>query len=309
MANSASYKNITVHQLKGRIDQGMDFQLIHTLPGDHYQKQHLPGAKQACVYEVTFPAQMEALTADRGQTIVLYGSSSASRDAGTAAEKLIRLGYRDVYVLTGGLKAWREAGYRLEGEEPESSETWPAALRPAAGRYSVDLEASFVAWTGRNANTGHQGIVRLKAGELDVHDGSIGGSFVIDMQGIINFTLEDEGLRKILLDHLKSDDFFYVDRFPEATFTLVQTRPIVDAAPGGANFELEGKLTLRGIDGAITFPAVVERLADGGLAAEAHFDLDRTRWGVIYGSGRYFEHLGMHLVYDPISIQVRIVAR
>ena len=308
MADGASHKNITVNQLKGRMDQGLEFLLIHTLPGDHYQKQHLPGAKHACVYEVTFPSQMEDLVADRGQTIVLYGSSSASRDAATAAEKLIRLGYRDVYVLAGGLKAWREAGYRLEGEEPERPETWPAALRPAEGRYAVDLETSFVGWTGRNANTGHQGIVRLKAGEIAVQDGSIGGSFVIDMQAIINFTLEDEGLRKILLDHLKSDDFFFVERFPEATFTLVQARPIEDAAPGCANFEVEGKLSLTGVDGMITFATVVERLADGGLAAEAHFDLDRTRWGVIYGSGRFFEHLGMHLVYDPISIQVRIVA-
>lgn len=39
-----------------------------------------------------------------------------------------------------------------------------------------------------------------------------------------------------------------------------------------------------------------------------HFDIDRTRWGVICGSSRFFKHLGMHLVYDPISIQVRIFA-
>ena len=309
MANSASHKNITAHQLKGRMDQGLDFLLIHTLPGDHYKKQHLPAAKHACVYEVTFPSQMEALTADRGQTIVLYGSSSTSRDAVTAAEKLLRLGYRDVYVLTGGLKAWREAGYRLEGEEPDTPDTWPSALRPAEGRYAVDLETSFVGWTGRNANVGHQGMIRLKAGEIAVHDGNISGSFVLDMQSIVNFNLEDEGLRKILIEHLQSDDFFFVERFPEATFSLVQARPIEDAAPGCANFEVEGKLRLKGVDGVITFATVVERLADGGLAAEAHFDLDRTRWGVIYGSGHYFEHLGMHLVYDPISIQVRIVAR
>jgi len=39
------------------------------------------------------------------------------------------------------------------------------------------------------------------------------------------------------------------------------------------------------------------------------FDIDRTRWNVIYGSSRFFEHLGMHLMFDPISIQIRIVAR
>ncbi len=40
---------------------------------------------------------------------------------------------------------------------------------------------------------------------------------------------------------------------------------------------------------------------------EGHFDIDRTRWKIIYGSTRFFEHLGMHKVFDLISIQVRIV--
>jgi len=302
-------KKITAQQLKRWMDQGMDFVLVHTLPGEHYKQQHLPGAKNACVYDVVFPNQMEAMAVDRGQSIVLYGSSSSSRDAVTAAEKLTRLGYRNLHVLTGGLKAWRDAGYRLEGEAPEEAETRPAALRPAEGRYAVDVEASFIGWTGRNINIGHQGMLRLRAGEIAVRDGIITGMFVIDMHAIVNFSVEDEALRKILIDHLKSDDFFFVERFPEARFTMIEARPIQDAVPGIANFEVEGKLTLRGMEGAITFPAVVENLADGGIAAEAHFDLDRTRWGVIYGSGRYFEHLGMHLVYDPITIQVRIVAR
>jgi hypothetical protein len=30
---------------------------------------------------------------------------------------------------------------------------------------------------------------------------------------------------------------------------------------------------------------------------------------VIYGSSRFFEHLGMHLVFDPITIQLRVVTR
>ena len=46
----------------------------------------------------------------------------------------------------------------------------------------------------------------------------------------------------------------------------------------------------------------------GEVKIEAHFDIDRTRWGVIYGSTRFFEHLGMHLVFDFISVQLRLVA-
>jgi hypothetical protein len=43
------------------------------------------------------------------------------------------------------------------------------------------------------------------------------------------------------------------------------------------------------------------------MTIEAHFDIDRTRWKVIYGSARFFEHLGMHLVFDPISIQIYLM--
>jgi polyisoprenoid-binding protein YceI len=75
------------------------------------------------------------------------------------------------------------------------------------------------------------------------------------------------------------------------------------------NVEVEGLLELRGVRKDIRFPATVNRLPEGGVSVEAHFDIDRTRWEVIYGSSRFFEHLGMHLVFDPISIQLRMVFR
>ena len=70
----------------------------------------------------------------------------------------------------------------------------------------------------------------------------------------------------------------------------------------------EGELELRGVKAQQSFMTTITKTPENGLAAEAHFDLDRTRWGIIYGSTRFFEHLGMHQVFDLISIQVRIVA-
>jgi len=67
-------------------------------------------------------------------------------------------------------------------------------------------------------------------------------------------------------------------------------------------------LELRGLKAQQDFMATVTKTPENGVAAEAHFDIDRTRWNIIYGSTRFFEHLGMHLVFDMISIQVRIVA-
>jgi polyisoprenoid-binding protein YceI len=74
------------------------------------------------------------------------------------------------------------------------------------------------------------------------------------------------------------------------------------------NLKVEGRLTLRGVQRSTRFPATVSRLADGAIAADAHFDTDCTPWNARYGSARCFEYLGMHLVFDPVSIAVRIVA-
>lgn len=57
----------------------------------------------------------------------------------------------------------------------------------------------------------------------------------------------------------------------------------------------------------LDFPVTIAVMEDGNLRVEAHFDLDRTQWGVIYGSSRFFEHLGMHAVFDQISIELRLV--
>ena len=68
-----------------------------------------------------------------------------------------------------------------------------------------------------------------------------------------------------------------------------------------------GSLELRGVRTEIRFPATASTLPGSEVVLEAHFDIDRTRWAVIYGSSRFFEHLGRHLVFDLISIQLRIV--
>jgi hypothetical protein len=48
---------------------------------------------------------------------------------------------------------------------------------------------------------------------------------------------------------------------------------------------------------------------DGRLAAEAHFDIDRTQWNVLYGSGKYYEKLGKHLVHDDVTILLKLITR
>jgi rhodanese-related sulfurtransferase len=76
-------------------------------------------------------------------------------------------------------------------------------------------------------------------------------------------------------------------------------------------YSLEGESVESGGDSEtrLLLPEGEYHIDTDALVSEAHFDIDRTRWNVIYGSTRFFENLGMHLVFDLISFQVRIVAR
>lgn len=297
---------VSINELNTRLIAGSAVLLLDVLPESRFQQVHLPGARQACVFEVTFLQQVAELTDDKNSEIFVYGASAQTHDAVTAADKLQRHGYARVSVLDGGLAGWQEAGFPLEGEQPGSAQT---TGQIADGVYPVDTEASVIEWTGRNPNSTHHGTLKLSAGRVKVTAGKVSGDFTIDMNTIENLNLAGNELQPVLEAHLKSDDFFFVKLFPEARFALT-AGPTTSAVPASApNYQVNGKLTLRGVSAECNFPATIVTTDDGRLAAEAHFDFDRTRWGVIYGSTNFFEHLGMHLVFDQISLQLRIFTR
>ncbi|MGD8368301.1 MAG: YceI family protein [Desulfobacterales bacterium] len=308
MEKQVSYPRITVEDLRQSMRDGKNVTLIDTLTRDHYEKVHIPGAVGACVYEVTFLDQVATLVADKGSPVVVYGFGADTSDAAAAAEKLVRAGYRNVSALRGGIEYWRKAGYPLEGSAAGAPEALETEVSLPEGSFRVDPEKSLIEWAGRNPNTRHHGSVRISDGKIRISEGAIGGEFTIDMNSIENFSLEGDELQPVLIAHLKSDDFFFTELFPTATYSIESAEPIEGAGIGRPNYAVKGELNLRGVKAGLDFTATANPIEGGGISAEAHFDIDRTRWGVIYGSSRFFKHLGMHLVYDPISIQVRVFA-
>lgn len=281
--------------------------LIHTLPPDHFAKIHLPRAANACVYQVSFLDDVKATGADKDSVIVLYGSSTHSLDAATAAAKLYREGYQKVFVLDGGIVAWRAAGFPVEGDETDQDVNPATQLLSPDGEYHVETEASVVGWSGRNQNSKHYGTLLLKTGHLKIQGRSITGKLVVDMKTMENTNLSGNELQPVLIAHLKSDDFFFTRVFPTATFVIEKGEIAETPYITGTNSSLKGSLNLRGVTKNLEFPATITPGEDGSLGLEAHFDLDRTRWNVIYGSTRFFEHLGMHTVFEQISIEMRLV--
>lgn len=309
MTISSNVNTLTPEVIAQWMDQDKKFHLVHVLPNDHYQQAHLPGAVNACVFEVTFLDQVKNITEDKDAEIVLYGSSSRSLDAVQAAKKLEHEGYRNVSVIEGGLEAWRSQNLPLEGEALDRADEPHTFVKLEDRTYMIDPESSEIVWTGRNPHSTHFGNVRIASGELQVQTNCITGLFVIDMHSITNTNLEGDELQPVLIGHLKSDDFFHVDRFPCATFQIYSGRPVAEPYITSPNYEIQGALELHGVEAEQSFMATATGTEDGGISLEAHFDLDRTRWNIIYGSSRFFEHLGMHVVFDLISIQLRIIAR
>lgn len=307
MNKSNHYKQLSPKELHQWIKENKTFYLIDTMLSDHFRKVHLPKSTNACVFEVTFVEQVTAITEDKDAEIVVYGSSPRSQDAIKAAEKLEQEGYRHISVLNGGIEAWRSAGLPLEGEAIEAPDNPRTLLQLEDRSYQVDTNQSIIEWTGRNPTSIHFGSIKIAHGKVAVKDGIITGSCDIDMNSITNQSLDGDEMQPVLIAHLKSDDFFLTKLFPLAKFMILRSTPIKEPFLTAPNHEINGTLELRGVKVKQNFMATVTKTPENNLAAEAHFDLDRTRWNIIYGSTRFFEHLGMHLVFDLISIQIRIV--
>jgi rhodanese-related sulfurtransferase/polyisoprenoid-binding protein YceI len=307
MDTSNKYNSLSPKELHQWMESNKKFHLIDVLPGDRFQKIHLPHSVNVCVFEVTFIDQIKAITGDKNAAIVLCGSSDRSMEAITAAEKLEHAGYNDVHLLTGGIESWCAANLPVEGEAIDTPDD-SSSLKLEDQLFEVDTSKSVIEWTGRNAKSTHFGEVKIAAGEIVIKDGAITGTFDIDMNSITNKDLEGNAMQPVLIAHLKSDDFFLTKLFPTAQLKILSAKPVTESCLSAPNFEINGVLELRGVKAELDFMATVTRTAENGLTAEAHFDIDRTKWNIIYGSARFFKYLGKHLVFDLISIQVRITA-
>ncbi len=315
-------RHIRLAELKAWIDQRRDFVLIDTGLQEDFQAVRLPQAQNACVFEVTFLAQVAALNGVRGETpgaspkseprhdatIVVYGASERSLASATAAEKLVAAGYESVFEFRGGLAEWQAAGEHVEGS---GVSTDPPALEDRA--YAVDPEQSMVGWVGRSLVGTHSGTMALlPGGTITLHGARVvAGRFDLDMASIRDVDLTDTKMKQMLHDHLASDDFFDVARYPTASFQLEGATEIAGATPGEPNYTVRGRFTLKGVKKPLAFQAMIGRspTGDGSLVARANFDLDRTEWNVLYGSGKFYEKLGRNLVSDLITLDLKIVAR
>ncbi|WP_333820577.1 YceI family protein [Ohtaekwangia sp.] len=174
--------------------------------------------------------------------------------------------------------------------------------------YTVDLRQSSVRWTGYSEFSfgEHSGTIKLITGDLQFEKEQLtGGHFVLDMNSIQD---EDLVAGHGLENHLKSDDFFSVEKFPTAAFEIRKVIPIKNPQSNQPNFEVNGILTLKGVSNPLTFPALITTTREGAIKTHAKFKFDRTQWNVRYNSGKFFSDIGDGAISDAIAIELDILA-
>lgn len=169
---------------------------------------------------------------------------------------------------------------------------------------AVNTQESFIVWKGYKVTGSHHGKVKVKDGELSFDEAGMltGGSFQIDMASISCDDLEGEWSDK-LVGHLKSDDFFGVEKFPTAKFVIKEV--ISRGKPG--EYKIVGDLTIKETTKEIKFNTAIQEEGSKRVAT-ADITIDRSEYNVRYGSGSFFDNLGDKTIYDEFELSVNLVA-
>ena len=100
---------IDAEELKARLDRGEKFTLVMFMDKGSYDKMHIPGSVQ-CTDLAEAMRRFQ-----KTDPIVGYCSTDACVYSKRICTQLVENGYSKVTHFMGGLWAWEQAGYPLEG--------------------------------------------------------------------------------------------------------------------------------------------------------------------------------------------------
>lgn len=163
--------------------------------------------------------------------------------------------------------------------------------------YKINVSKSIIKWEGEKITGQHEGTINFKDGFLVFKNKKLtGGSFTADMKSLSN--TDQTGTSKTKLEtHLRSEDFFSIDKFPTSTLVFKSI-----ASKGNNTYLINAELTIKGITNNIQFDLVVSP-----NKATAELEINRTKYDIKYGSGSYFDDLGDKTIYDDFDLDVVLV--
>ena len=164
--------------------------------------------------------------------------------------------------------------------------------------YKVDTQASSIDWIGRKITGQHTGKIKISSGDLLVNGNAIkGGSFVMDMTSMNSDSQK-------LTGHLKTDDFFSVEKNPTSKFVITKV-----TGAGKDRINVTGDLTIKGITQSISFPATVKKEGNAIVAVAKNVMIDRSKFDIRFGSKSFFNDIGDKAIEDNFELGINLVAK
>jgi len=171
---------------------------------------------------------------------------------------------------------------------------------------SISKDKSKVEWLGsKKTGSTHKGVIAIESGSVTLEKDLIkSGDIVINMQSIevLDIPKNDENYAK-LTGHLKSEDFFSVDKFPKAKLVVKSSKKLKER-----EYEFSGDLTIKDKTLPIKFPATVN-MSDSEVTATGKMKIDRTQFGIKYGSSNFFKLAADRIINDEFELTFSVTAQ
>jgi polyisoprenoid-binding protein YceI len=171
--------------------------------------------------------------------------------------------------------------------------------------YKANTSRSEITWNGKKVTGEHFGKVPVKQGSFTLNGTKLtAADFTADLSALTVEDIKDAEYNGKLVGHLKNDDFFSTDKFPEARFVLTKA-----TAKAAGVYDVTGNLTIKGITKPVTFPATIKTDANGSTVT-GKIVVDRSKYDIKYSSKSFFDAnaLGDKMIYDDFTLDVKIVA-
>lgn len=174
----------------------------------------------------------------------------------------------------------------------------PVAATPAAApaeatvqKFEFSEENSKLQFVGAKVSLKHDCAFEKFSGTVEVPGDDVTKGKVkleIDLASVVTDAEK-------LTGHLKSEDFFHVEKFPKSTFESTSVKPAGE--PG--KYTVTGNLDLHGVTKSVSFPADIAVKGDA-VDVKSEFKINRKDFGIVYPG------MPDDLIHDDVVIKLAI---
>jgi polyisoprenoid-binding protein YceI len=195
-------------------------------------------------------------------------------------------------------------GCNNPGKDKPKAEVAEAVQAPAAApnaeaagsvTYKFGPPDSKLDYVGAKVTKKHDGSFGSFSGTIQVPEGNPEKGTVNAEIDVTTITSDDPKLT----NHLKSPDFFDVQKFPKARFTSTSIKA---GGADGRSHTVTGNLELKNVTKSITFPANIQISGDT-VNVDGEFSINRKDWGIVYPG------MPDDLIRDEVLIKLQIRAK